>query len=417
MYRSRILQVCNTDFYLNKFLAPLVRALVAGDHQVACVCEGGGVDRTALGDDVVVHPFRFPRTSSPLEFARAVARLRKIIRLGGYQCVDSHNRNASIVARIAARLERVPINLYTAHGFYFHDDQSRVAREATIVLEAVLARITDFTLSQSAADIELMVGRRLISSDRIEEIGNGIDIARFTPRGERSSIERDLRLRNGRFRVSATGRLVKGKGFGDLLRAFASLHQRHAEAELMIIGGNIDQDISPYQTEFLAEVAQRDLSEAVVVTGLTNQVEKYLAATDVFVLPSYREGMPRALLEAMSMALPVIATDIRGCREIVSPGRTGLLYPPHDVDRLAELLFELYHGQRDRADLGKRARALVVERFDETLYVSRQVRAIERLLRANEILREPLIEPNDSLPYPSFRGLNSNHRREGDGFW
>jgi glycosyltransferase involved in cell wall biosynthesis len=377
---ARILQVCNTDFYLTKFLAPLVRALASAGHEVECVCEGNRLEAASALVGAKVHAFDFPRTNSPAGFAAAIGKLRAVIRAGGYDCVDSHNRNASIVGRVAAWQESVPINLYTAHGFYFHDDQSPLAHFMTVRLEAALARITDFTLSQSTEDVGLMTGRGYVLPHRIEVIGNGIDTTRFVPRPEeRAAIEASLSLPNGRFRVVTTGRLVKGKGFTDLLQAFARLHAKDANTELMIIGGNIEQDISPYQSAFLAEAAALGVKDALVVTGITDKVAQYLATADVFVLPSYREGMPRALLEGMSMALPAVATDIRGCREVVVDGQSGLLFDPHDVTRLAEILTELRGDPARRAELGRAARRRVVEGFDEAGYVARQVAVINRL--------------------------------------
>jgi glycosyltransferase involved in cell wall biosynthesis len=378
---ARILQVCNTDFYLSKFLAPLVNALVARGHAVECICEGGNADRRLLDAGVPVHPFSFPRGAAPVEFGRAIARMRKVIRAGGYECVNGHNRNASIVARVAAWLEGVPVNLYTAHGFYFHDGQGRVSRAMTVALEAALSKITHYTLSQSTEDVAFMTGRGHIARDRIEVIGNGIDTQRFRPRpGERERLEQRLGLRPGRFRIASTGRLVRGKGFGDLLDAFARLGP--GNAELLIIGGNIAQDISPYHAQFMEQARALGLASEVVVTGLTDRVEDYLGTCDAFVLPSYREGLPRALLEAMAAELPVLATNIRGCREVVRDGDSGHLFEPRDIAALARLLERLRGSPELRETLGRRGRALIVAQFDERQYVSRQVGAIERLLGA-----------------------------------
>src|ERR1700722_9620254 len=115
---SRILQVCNSTFFLSHFLAPLVRGLVAAGYEVDCVCGGAANDADSLEGNVRVQSFRFPRKASPAAFMLAVQRMRAILRAGRYDCVDSHNRNASIVGRAASWLERVPINLYTAHRFY-----------------------------------------------------------------------------------------------------------------------------------------------------------------------------------------------------------------------------------------------------------------------------------------------------------
>lgn len=381
----RILQVCNTDFYLNRFLRPLVLALKARGHDVHCVCGGTKIHPELLDAAIPVFDFDYPRRSSPADFAQGILRMRRIIRDGRYDCVNSHNRNASVVGRVASWLEGVPLNLYTAHGFYFQDGQTRPLQLAAIAIEAGLARITDHTLSQSREDEDFMVGRGLIAAGDITTIGNGIDAVRFRPRAaeERAAAERDLGLRHGVFRVAGTGRLVQGKGFVDLLDAFAIFHRAHAESELVLIGGNIDQDLSPFRDEFLGRVREHGLDHAVRITGITDRVHDYIAATDVFVLPSYREGMPRSLLEAMAAETPVIATDIRGCREIVSHGWTGWLYPPHDVETLAALIERVYDSPEERRkEMGRRARAVILDRFTEPAYVERQVEAIERLTAA-----------------------------------
>jgi len=152
-----------------------------------------------------------------------------------------------------------------------------------------------------------------------------------------------------------------------------------------VVGGNIDFEISPVQREFLDEAQALGLSDSLTVTGMVENVEDYLAASDVFVIPSYREGLSRALLEAMSMNVAVIATAIRGSREVVQDGVNGLLYPPRDVEQLAARLRLLYNHPGLRRSIGGKARAAVLERFDERDFVARQVSIIERLLSGQGI--------------------------------
>jgi glycosyltransferase involved in cell wall biosynthesis len=378
---SRILQVCNSAFYLSHFLSPLVRGLVAAGHDVECVCECSEAERSLLGSEVFIHSFQYPRSASPASFLAATERMRILLRDKKFDCVVSHNRRASIVGRIAGWLARVPVNVYTAHGFYFNDEQGKLAYEATVALEALLARITDYTLSQSAVDVALMTRRRWIRPSQIEAIGNGIDTQRFAPQpGRRAMLEQSLGLLSRRFRIAGMGRIVRGKGFADLLMPFAALRKEYPEAELVIIGGNTRGEIGPVQAEFLSQARALGVADGLTVTGMVERVEDYLAVSDVFVHPSYREGMPRALLEAMSMALPVIATDIRGCREMVRHGVDGWLYASRDVVQLTRLLREVRADPSRGAMMGGRARARVCESFDERDYVARQVEAIGRLL-------------------------------------
>lgn len=365
---AKILQVCNSDFYLTKFLSPLILALVREGHDVECLCEGNNIPD--FGSDVRVHEIKFPKSASPLEFLHSISEMRNLLRDKQYSCVNSHNRNASIIARIAAWQEKVPVNLYTAHGFYFHDDQSQLGRFATIMFECLLAKITDFTLSQSNEDTLFMT---CIKPELIKTIGNGIDTSRFKPNDQRDKF----------FRVGATGRLVKGKGFMDLINGFAQLHQKHADSQLLLIGGNIENDIVPFQQQIFARIKELKLDDAVVVTGLVDNVEDYLATCDVFVLPSYREGMPRALLEAMSMGIPAIATNIRGCKEIIVEGENGYLYTPHDVNGLAQLLNHNYKQTvEERNDFSENAHSRIVHHFDEKDYINRQIYYINKLLRS-----------------------------------
>jgi len=368
---AKILQVCNSDFYLTKFLSPLILALLREGHDVECLCEGSNVPD--FGDDVIVHEMKFPKSASPLDFLDSISEMRELLRDKQYSCVNSHNRNASIIARIAAWQEKVPVNLYTAHGFYFHDDQSQLGRFATILFECLLAKITDFTLSQSDEDTLFMTKRACVKPELIKTIDNGIDTSRFKPNNQRDNF----------FRIGATGRLVKGKGFMDLINGFAQLHEKHADSQLLLIGGNIKNDIAPFQQEILARIKELKLEDAVVITGLVDNVEDYLATCDVFVLPSYREGMPRALLEAMSMGIPAIATNIRGCREIVVEGENGYLYTPHDVMALAYLLNKMYkQTANERKYFAENARSRIVQHFDEKDYINRQINYINKLMRS-----------------------------------
>ena len=375
---ARILQVCNTTFYLNRFLRPLVLELSARGHEVECLCEGDDVHPEISRAGITTHAFTFPREGSPVAFLWAVSRLTKFLRNRNYDVVNSHNRNASIIARVAAWRARVPRNIYTAHGFYFHDDQRPLGYHATVALESALARITDYTLSQSQEDIALMVGSRRIPADSISHIGNGIDLERFTGDVDRAAAERAVGLRPNRFRIAALGRLVQGKGFQDLLEAFARFRQYCPTAELLQIGGNIQQDVSPFEAQYRDRVRSLKLEDSVVMTGITDRVPEYLAAADLFVLPSYREGMPRALLEAMAMQLPVIATNVRGCREIVSHGVNGYLFPARDIGALARLLVRAQTlAPAQRHEMGQAARNLVVDRFAETAYTARQCDQLE----------------------------------------
>jgi glycosyltransferase involved in cell wall biosynthesis len=391
---ARILIVCNSTFFLSNMRLPVARALAARGHTVECVCGGAGHQRLQESVGLRVHYCPFPRSASVPAFFSSASALRRIIRAGQYDCVISSNRNSSIVGRIAAWLEHVPLNIYTAHGFYFHDDHGVVGRELLMRFEAVLGSITTCIFSVTAEDMHLMISRGFVASDRVAWIGQGINTSRFRRNIARSAAERKIGLSAGKFRIAAVGRIVSGKGFSDLLHAVAKLHQEGYRSELVLVGGNIANEISPLGRELLDEAHALGVADALVVTGMVENVEDYLAASDAFVIPSYREGLSRALLEAMSMELPVVATTIRGNREVIRDGVNGLLYPARDVEQLASRLRLLYNHPDLCRRIGSRARATVLERFDEHDFVERQICLIERLLSGQ------LVSPAGSEDHP-----------------
>ena len=181
-----------------------------------------------------------------------------------------------------------------------------------------------------------MVSKGWISPDKIKTIGNGIDTERFA----RIS-NNDVLKRTRSVRICAMGRLVVGKGFEDILNAMAICQYRN-QIELLFIGGNISQDISPAAQNFKHLTTDLGLSHQVQITGMIDNVEDYLNASDIFIHPSYAEGMPRSLLEAMSVGLPCIATRIRGAREILNSDINGIIYEPHDCKGLANAIDRLF---------------------------------------------------------------------------
>ena len=210
--KIKILQVCNTDFYLKKVLTPLVLALRDRGYTVECLTEGTSWIGHLVDQGIRVHNFHFPPKASPWQFLVAIQQMKSVLKEAEYHIVNGHNRNSSIVTRVASAMAGVPINLYTANGFYYHGNQSVIANKLSEVLEGVLAKITTYTLSQSDEDTIRMTTRKWIQPDRIRTIGNRIDAQRFSPKPKANASPSP-----GKLRVCATGRLVSGKRFEDIL--------------------------------------------------------------------------------------------------------------------------------------------------------------------------------------------------------
>ena len=194
-------------------------------------------------------------------------------------------------------------------------------------------------------------------------LGNGIDLTRFYPTEKHIFPER--------LKFLFVGRLVQEKGILDLLQAYDELTKRYPNAKLTIAGelmtSERDQETAKQVEAHLAKNPQ------VHYAGFVRDTPSLFAAHDVFLLPSYREGLPRSILEAMASGLPVIATDIRGCREEVTDGETGFLVPVGRPEALTVAMRWFIEHPEQCYSFGQRGREVVEEKFDETKILSRQL--------------------------------------------
>jgi len=374
--KLKILQICNTDFYLNIFLSELVIELTLKGYEVDCICEGEEISPRLRKNLSRLIYFDYPKVSSIFLFLKAIFKMYKIIKQGNYDLVNTHNRNASIVGRIACFFAQKPLNVYTAHGFYFHDAQSKFAYKITFFLERLMSLTSDFIMSQSNEDTLLMIDSDKSLKSKILTIGNGVDIDRFYTSSRRLSDEKKLNLSSNIIRLVCVGRIVKNKGYEDILKAISEID---CEIELLIVGGNIKQEKNSIISELNLIIDQFNMKN-IVITGLVDNVEDYLAVSDIFISASYREGVPRSVLEAQAASLPVIATKIRGNKEIVIDNLNGYLYEKGNYKELARLIQILSKDREKRVKYGAEARKIVESHNIEKEYVKRQVEIIGNLL-------------------------------------
>lgn len=216
----------------------------------------------------------------------------------------------------------------------------------------------DQVLSVSRA---LLPGMRSLGRPRrpMEVVYNGVDVDRFRPVEDPTSPRRALGLPESGIGLCFVGRLVRDKGIFELLDAFETLCVRHPDLWLAFVGPG------PLAPEMERRIQDRDLGGRVVLAGArpADEVADYLAAADMLVLPSYAEGLPNVVLEAMACGRPVVATDVGGTSEALVDGITGLLVPPRDADALGQALERLVSDRAMRARMGQAGRRRACEAF------------------------------------------------------
>jgi len=236
--------------------------------------------------------------------------------------------------------------------------------------EKITATFCDRLLSQSREDVERAVSSRLCSRQKIAYLGNGIDVEHFSPQVQYDRMQKlgDVRLQAGDFVVGCVGRRVKEKGFLELFAAAETLTVRYPQIKFVVIGPQEADQNDAINPHYMEDLQRRGMVHFV---NWCDDMRPWYAAMDIFVLPSYREGIPRACMEAAAMARPVVASDIRGCREVVLHGDTGLLVPPRDAPRLAAAIERLSQDRNSAVRMGERARQHVVKNFNSKDVCSR----------------------------------------------
>jgi glycosyltransferase involved in cell wall biosynthesis len=366
----KIAEVVNVDFSLRHFLLPLMRGARERGHEVVGVCAEGTLLDQPRAEGFRILPVPMARSLDPLAQARAFGALLRLLRAERFDLVHAHMPISGLLARAAARWIQdaagLPRIAYTCHGFLFHQPGPWWRRRLSLALERAAGRITDrfFTVSEEEAED----ARRLGIHAGAIAVPNGRDPALFRPDPAARSAQRaELGAGGDTCVIVAVSRLVRHKGYPELL---AAMRETPANAVLWVVGERLPSDHGEDLAPLFARAAAA-LGPRLVLLGYRADVPRVLAASDLFCLPSHFEGLPMSVIEAMLTGLPVVSTAIRGPREMVVHGETGLLVPPMQSAPLAGAISRLAADPALRARLGAAGRRRALERYTEAASVGR----------------------------------------------
>ena len=359
----KIIEVANVDFSLRHFVLPLMRGIRARGHEVVGIAAEGPLNDDIRAEGFRVLPAPFVRRASLLAQLRAFRALVRLLRQERPDIVHGHMPISGFLARIAAWVAGVRLVAYTCHGFLFNQPAPWPRRMASFLMEWSAGRLTHVFMTVS--EEEAADARRLRISRRAVPVGNGRNPALFHPDATACSrVRAALNVAPDRVVVVAVSRLVRHKGYPELLAAM----QRVPGAELWIVGTRLPTD---HGEDLGPALAAAEATGRVRLLGYRTDIAAILAAADIFALPSHFEGLPMSVIEAMLAGLPVVATAIRGPREQVVDGLTGLLVPPSTIEPLAAALNRLVQDPLMRTAMGAAGRARAIARYDEATVVNR----------------------------------------------
>ncbi len=346
---------------------------------VCIICDESEDFRRIVPEGVRYLPVRMSRGIS-LSGIGSMLSMMKIFLKERFDVIQYATPNASLYASLAGMLCGIETRLYRQWGMVFVGFEGK-KRSIFKLMEKFICEISTFVAPDSFGNLAFGREQGFYGEEKSGVIANGssagIDLTRFDI-AKKDEFRKEIRESKGvgekDFVVGFLGRINGDKGINELLTAFKAFSENKDDVKLMLTG--MTDRLEEIKPE-LWEYAQND--PKVILSGLTTEAEKYYAAMDVYTLPSYREGMPCAVLEAGAMGVATVVTDINGSLEAVIPGKTGLVVPPKDAEALREALETLYAEPVIRNALGARGHEFVAEKFDSVMHFEKTYDFIEKL--------------------------------------
>lgn len=311
---------------------------------------------------------------------KSISLLKKFFKKEKFDLVQYSTTNASLYASIAASSARVPIRLYAQWGIgcVYKKGLSRLVH---MFVEKLICRKSTFIQPISFENRDIAVKHKMFPIEKSEVVwngGTGVDVERFNIANKtcwRKEIREELGISKDVFIVGFAARFLKDKGMNEFLIASETLTSID-DIKVLIVGG--DDVIEGIDLKLLEKARN---NQKIIFTGFVSNIEKYFAAMDCFVLPTYHEGFGNVTVEAEAMGVPVVVSDIPGQREAIIKGETGLFIPIKNSDEIVNKVIYLHDSPNVCEEMGKKGVVFVKEHFDQKTMKQKVFESLEKLMR------------------------------------
>jgi len=341
--------------------------VLATDPEFTSHLDNNGVPY--VSEDCIWRPVR------PHRDLLGLVKLCRFLRRSRYDLVHTHTSKAGFVGRLAAKLTGIPAIVHTVHGFSFHEGTHPVPLKLYSALEKAAAHWCHRMVTVSGYHrrwaLELGIG----TPESVQAIPNGIIEPSGVTAKARKRVRDEFGVTEEQFLILSMGRLVAGKGLKDLVAAMAIMRDEGQVGIRLLMPGT-----GPSFESLTQLVSASRLDNVIAMPGFRTDVGALLSAADVVVLPSYREGLSIALLEAMAAGKPIVASDIGSNREATGDGSAALVVPCGIPGALAEAVDRLRSNRNESGELANRARARWEELYTEVRMIRKYLDLYRELL-------------------------------------
>ena len=359
----KILRITTSDISLNSLIKGQLKYMSQYYEVIGVASDSGLLAHVGEREGVRTIDIPMHREISLAADVKSLLALIKLFRSERPDIVHTNTPKASLLGMVAAWLCRVPNRVYTVTGLRF-ETTSGLMRYVLKTME----RITCFCATKVIPEgdgVKAALLREHITRKPMQKLHNGningVDLEWYSSTDEVKHYAKQIKGGSADFTFVFVGRIVRDKGICELVEAFTRLSTERSDVKLMLVG-RFEDNLDPLPSRTRETI---DSTPAIELAGYQTDVRPYLVASDVLVLPSYREGFPNVILQAGAMGLPVIVTDVNGSDEVVEAGVNGVIVPKYDTEALYKAMSDMVEAPDKTRQMAAHARKIIVDKFNQ----------------------------------------------------
>jgi len=368
--RKKLIRITTVPLSLDKILDGQLSYMNNHYEVIAISSEKDYLKQCAENEGVRYKHIEMSRKITPVKDLISLVQLVRFLKKEKPLIIHSHTPKAGIIAMLASKITNIPIRIHTVGGLPLMEENGNRKRLLEWI-EKLTYSFSTFVFTNSNGLYKYIIDHNYVSNNKLKVIGNGssngVDVNYFSPMkisdNQKIDLKSSLEIVENDFVFIFVGRIVADKGINELVEAFDAISNQYGKIKLMLVG-NQECELDPLNEETLKLIKS---NKNIIETGFQKDIRPFLAISNALVLPSFREGFPNVIMQAGAMELPVIATNINGCNEIIVNGKNGVLIPSKDKSALEVALLQLMNDKTFYENIKSNTRSMIVSRFERKI--------------------------------------------------
>lgn len=365
--KKKLVRITTVPLSLDKILDGQLSFMNNHYEVIAVSSEKEYLIRCAKNEGVRFKHIEMTRKITPIKDFISLIKLISFLKKERPLIIHSHTPKAGILAMLASKITNIPIRLHTVAGLPLMEEKGNKKKMLELI-EKLTYSFSTFVFTNSNGLYKYIIENNYVSKNKLKVIGNGssngVDINYFSPTSvsvkEKEKLKLSLGILENDFTFVFVGRIVADKGINELINAFDTISFQNNAIKLLLVGEQ-ESHLDPLNENTLKLISS---NKNIIKTGFQKDIRPFLAVSDALVFPSYREGFPNVIMQAGAMELPVIATNINGCNEIIINEKNGVLIELKNNGAIVKAMVRLIEDEAFYKNLKSNARSMIVSRFE-----------------------------------------------------